>query len=386
MDGATSPPAAPSGTIRSADATRGPTVRRASPRIDQWRRTWYLLRRNPLGLVGLGIILFLVVFALVAATLPLPWNNMVKYCGGGSPGIDCTWVCTYSSGPPPSPNCYQVSSSTPLYIPPTLSLSSGPGPLPLGSMAPVPSSPPFFFNTWQGILRGADWSMIISVSIVVAGAMIGLVVGAISGFYGGGVDETIMRLVDIFLSIPQLLFVIVTVTVLTTFSIPGLSKLQSTILLLCLAFIVVWWPFYARIVRGQVLVVREQKYVEAARASGAKRGRIIFRHIIPNSMYPVFIQMSLDVGSIPLLVGALSFLGFNLFGVVPPQQIFPEWGNLSAASVYQFQNVLSTCIVGTCTIPWWQFLFPGLMLFLFAISVNLFADGLRDALDPRLRR
>ncbi|EQD47379.1 binding-protein-dependent transport system inner membrane component [mine drainage metagenome] len=194
-----------------------------------------------------------------------------------------------------------------------------------------------------------------------------------------------MRITDIFLSIPYLLFIIVVLTVFSQLTIPGLAALNARILLMILAFIIVWWPTYARIVRGQVLVVREQKYVEAARASGAGRGRLLLRHILPNSMYPVFIQMSLDVGTVPILIGSLSFLGFNLFGI-PFTQVFPEWGSLAAYSIQNFTGILGSCAVGTCIVPWWQIFFPGIMLFLFAISVNFFADGLRDALDPRLRR
>jgi len=346
-------------------------------------RTWYFLRRNTLALIGLGILLFLILLAVYASTLPLPWNEMAPYCSYVGPG--CTYVCVYYTDHAPGPNCYQVNQNFPSFIPPTLSIGTGvTGPLPLGSLAQTPVSPQFY-NTLQGIERGADWSLLIAFSIVVAGALIGLVVGAIAGFWGGAVDETLMRLVDIFLSIPQILFVIITVSVFTTFTIPGLSILDSRVLLLILAFIIVWWPFYARIVRGQVLVVREQKYVEAARASGAGKGRIVARHVIPNSVYPVFIQMSLDVGTVPLLVGALAFLGFNLFGL-STSQVFPEWGSLSAFSVNQFDAVFNACTVGACVLPWWQILFPGLMLFLFAISVNFFSDGLRDALDPRLRR
>ncbi len=362
----------------------GSTRRAFAAFVSQNQRTWYLLRRNTLGLVGLGIILALVIMAVYAATLPLPWNEVNVYCHVQNiPG--CTYVCTYTPPTPQTPTCYPVNAEFTSFIGPTLSLTAGAGALPLGSMSYTPTYPQFF-NVEQGILRGADWSLIISVSIVAAGALIGLLVGVVAGFFGGSVDEALMRLVDIFLSIPQILFVIVTAAVFSNFSVPGLTSLDSHVLLLCLAFIVVWWPFYARIVRGQVLVVREQKYIEAARASGASKGRMIVKHIVPNSTYPVFIQMSLDVGTIPLLVGALSFLGFHLFGIDSLSQVFPEWGSLAAYSVGDFASVFSACELGTCIIPWWQIFFPGLMLFLFAIGVNFFADGLRDALDPRLRR
>jgi len=296
-------------------------------------------------------------------------------------------VCTYPTGSPvPGPGCYQTPPANPSDIAPTLNLAHfSMGPLPLGSLTLTPSTSSGFYNVYQGLLRGSDWSLVISTSIVGGGALVGLVVGAVSGFYGGAVDEALMRLVDIFLSIPQILFVIVVIAVITqtTTSVLGLGAGGSRVFLLIMAFLVTWWPFYARVVRGQVLVVREQKYVESARAAGASRGRIIRRHIIPNSVYPVFIQMSLDVGTIPLLIGVLIYLGFPIF----PTPYFPEWGALSANSVVSLQAFLNTCTETTgCIVPWWQIFFPGLVVFMFAISVNFFSDGLRDALDPRLRR
>jgi peptide/nickel transport system permease protein len=303
-------------------------------------------------------------------------------------------VCTYPAGSSsPGPGCYQTPAQDPSVIAPTFGLSPiASGPLPLGSLTLDPSHP-YFYDTWQGILRGSDWSLMISVTIVGSGALAGLLIGAIAGEFGGVVDEVLMRLVDIFLSVPQILLVIVVVATVTL-SYPrvfGLPPLDSRILLLIFAFAVTWWPFYARIVRGQVLVVREQKYVEAARASGAGRGRIILRHVIPNSVFPVLVQMSLDVGTIPLFIGTLVFLGFGIF----PTPYFPEWGALSALSVGSgantVQSLLTNCQLaaeglGACVIPWWQLLFPGLTLFFYALSVNFLSDGLRDALDPRLRR
>lgn len=375
---ATAPPPPPPPPVARQGGSR-----KWAARIDQWKRTWYLLRRNTLALVGLGILLALIAMAVYALTLPLPWNRMNSFSEiQGIPGF--TYVCTYYSGPPPGPGCYSVSFEFQAFIPPTLTLSSV-GPLPLGSLAQEPSSTYNFYSVYQGLLRGADWSLFIAATVVISGAMIGLLVGGVAGFFGGWIDETLMRLVDIFLSIPTTLFLIVVLTVFSTFTLPGLAPLESRVILMILAFIVVWWPFYSRLVRSQVLVVREQKYVEAARASGAGRARLLLRHILPNSMYPIFIQMSLDVGTVPLLVGALAFLGFNLFGL-PFSQVFPEWGSISAFSVQNFAGVISSCSIGTCVVPWWQIFFPGLMLFLFAISVNFFADGLRDALDPRLRR
>src|SRR5208283_481851 len=325
--------------------------RRPNPRIAQMKRTWYFLRRNTLAMVGIVILVIFILIAIYALFQPIPWTQLQQECASSGlypPVNGC--LCTYSSGTvSPGPNCYQTPSGYPSDIAPTIDFSHGTlGPLPLGSITTAPSNPTFY-NIYAGLLRGSDWSLGVSVAIVGTGALIGLLVGAISGFFGGWVDEALMRIVDIFLSIPQILFVIIVIA---------------------------------------VLVAREQKYVEAAKASGAGGGRLVLRHIIPNSVYPIFVQMSLDVGTIPLLLGTLVYLGFPVF----PTIYFPEWGSMAALSVYSgagastFTDALLTCQFGTCVIPWWQFLFPGLMLFLYAISVNFLADGLRDALDPRLRR
>jgi peptide/nickel transport system permease protein len=364
--------------------------RRPSPRVAQWKRTWYFLRRNNLALFGIAVLIIIAGIAIYALFTPIPWTGLVQECSSqGTYPAPAGCVCTYSAGTTdPGPGCYQtpVSSSGtyPSVIPPTLfnPASHGTaGPLPIGSLTVNPNNP-FFYNMWNGLLRGSDWSLGISVGIVITGALLGLLVGAISGYYGGWVDEGLMRIVDIFLSIPQLLFVIIVVAVLV--QIPTFQGFTTRIELLILGFVIVWWPFYARIVRSQVLVVREQKYIEAARASGANNTRIVIRHVVPNSVYPVFIQMSLDVGTIPLLLGTLVYLNVPIF----PTPYFPEWGAMTALSVTGNTLIDSflTCQFGACIIPWWQFLFPGLALFMYAISVNFLADGLRDALDPRLRR
>ena len=378
-------------TEEGTDKTAG-RGRRPNPHVAQFLRTFYYLRRNGLAMFGLGVIILLVCIALYALTLPIPDDSLAFYCAtNNQPScVPGTQICTYPQGvAAPGPNCYQTPvaggvSFFPSIIAPTFDLShfSG-GPLPLGSLTTNPSGNAFF-NLYDGLLRGSDWSLIISLSIVLTGAFIGAIVGAVAGTFGGIIDEVLMRFVDIFLSIPAILFVIVIIAVLEL--LPAFGSFDARIGLLVIGFVLVWWPFYARIVRGQVLVVREQKYVEAARACGAGRGRIILRHILPNSVYPVFIQVSLDVGTIPLFVGTLVFLGFAVIPTSVGSGIFPEWGSITATSVIPLISLLTTCQFGTCIIPWWQFFFPGLALFMFAISVNFFSDGLRDALDPRLRR
>ena len=391
--------------------------RRPSPRVAQMKRTWFFLRRNSLALVGLAVLVLIAGVAIYSLFQPYDWYIMPQYCstdfGGANTGTNASgtggdfnnnslsgcarYVCTYEQQPPDN---YQYLCGGHWYrlpqvngivfpgaVPPTDSFQTfQSGPMPLGGLAQDVGVNQPIFNLYDGMLRGSDWSLMFSVSIVGIGALLGLMVGAIAGLWGGVIDEVLMRLVDIFLSIPVILFVIVVITVLLQVAKfdPALQGSSTELALLVVGFAATWWPFYARIVRGQVLVVREQKYVEAARASGASRGRILTKHVIPNSLYPVFIQFSLDVGTIPLLIGGLVYLGFNIF----PNNttFFPEWGAISALGITNIESYLQQCTLGGCFVPWWQIFFPGIVLFSYAISVNLLSDGLRDALDPRLRR
>ncbi|HEV8049511.1 MAG TPA: ABC transporter permease [Thermoplasmata archaeon] len=377
-------------------ATPAPRGRRPSPRIAQLKRTWYFLSRNTLALIGLGILIFFIGVALsqlVPSAHPLPRDSLQQFCGtytglgGGNftqlSSGECTVVCTYASNqPPPSPNCYAVDQFNPANVPPTFNIAHlAGGPLPLGSLT-ISSNGNLFYSIYDGFIVGAQWSLFIAVTIVVSGALIGLALGAVAGYLGGLVDELIMRITDIFLSIPGLLLVLVILAAIGhTF-----STLEGRVGLLVGAFVITWWPSYTRVVRGQVLVTREQKYVEASRASGAKTGRIIVHHIVPNSVYPVLVQLSLDVGAIPLLIGGITFLGYQIF----PTVYFPEWGTMSALAINILPSALTACQISSgaapCMFPWWQLLFPGLIVFLFAISVNFLSDGMRDAFDPRLRR
>jgi len=370
------------------------TRRRPNPRLDQFKRTWYFFRRNTLAMVGLGILVFFVAAFVYGLVFQGPTTQLNLYCATDGAPSQSTCpagnisVCTYPQGTTsPGANCYQtpVIDGIPYnnFIPPTMTTTTL-GPLPFGALIQSGQvGTPYFYNLYAGLVKGTDWSLSISVAIVLTGAISGLLIGVIAGFYGGVVDEVLMRLTDIFLSVPQILLVIVVILAGQEI---GITGFDNRILLMVGAFIATWWPTYARIVRGQVLVVREQKYVEAARASGASGGRIVRKHVMPNSVYPVFVQMSLDVGTVPLLIAAIVYIGFPIF----PNVLWPEWGSIAAESTLTLPDILQECAIlgsgSACPFPWWQLLFPGMALFLFAISVNFVADGLRDALDPRLRR
>jgi peptide/nickel transport system permease protein len=197
----------------------------------------------------------------------------------------------------------------------------------------------------------------IALEVVLSAVAIGIVFGATASYAGGIVDEAILRITDIFLAVPGILLAIVFMVVF-----------GRTIPVLTGAVVLIWWPTYVRLVRSQVLSEKERPYVEALRSIGAGRLRILFRHVVPNSIYPLLVQATLDIGSVILTVSALTFIGLS------PSPLLPELGNLaSLGSQYFF------------TAPW-LIIFPGLTILLISLGFNLLGDGLRDILDPRLRR
>ncbi len=206
------------------------------------------------------------------------------------------------------------------------------------------------------IIYGARISMLVGVVSVSISLVIGTISGAIAGFYRGWVDILIMRVMDILLAIPSILLAIVIVAFLG-------PSLQNAMI----AIGVVSIPRYARIVRGSVLEEYSKDYVQAARALGASDTRLIFLHILPNCLAPLIVQTTLGFASAILEAAALSFLGL---GAQPPT---PEWGAMLAGGRALILRA------------WWVVTFPGIMILLAVLGFNLLGDGLRDALDPRLR-
>lgn len=206
------------------------------------------------------------------------------------------------------------------------------------------------------ILYGGRLSLLIGVLAVAVGLAVGVPLGAISGFQGGCTDLVVQRLADILLSFPSFLLALSLVAIL------GVG-LQNVIVSVGISAV----PSFIRLVRGSVLSIREQVYVEAARALGQRRLLILFRHVLPNAMAPVIVQSTLSLGFAILVAAGLGFLGL---GVQPPT---PEWGTmLGEGRQYIFRAPSLTT-------------FPGLAIFLAVLGFNLFGDGLRDALDPRMR-
>ncbi len=214
-------------------------------------------------------------------------------------------------------------------------------------------------DLWQMILLSLPLDLQIAFAVVLVAFAIGVSLGALAAYAGGVVDEVVLRITDVFFAFPVLSFAIVLVTVLS-----------HSIVYLTLAVAVIWWPTYVRLARSQILSEKERPYAEALRAMGASRIRIVFRHLLPNSIYPLLVQATLDIGGVILTFAALMFLGFG------PSPLLPELGNLVNDGIRN---------VGIQTAPW-IVLFPGLTILLVALGFNLLGDGLRDILDPRLRR
>jgi peptide/nickel transport system permease protein len=205
-----------------------------------------------------------------------------------------------------------------------------------------------------GVIWGARTSLRLSLIVVSLTVVVGVVIGSLAGFVGGKVDEVLMRIVDVFLSIPELIFALAIAAVLG----PSFRNI-------ILALAVVFWVKYARIMRAQIIHVKENDYVDAARVIGDSGWRIYLRDVLPNSITPVMVQATLDMGHIVLVGATLSFIGLAEAGLA-------EWGVL-----------VSEGQAGISAGRWWASTFPGLMVFLWALAFNLVGDGLRDVLDPR---
>jgi len=238
-------------------------------------------------------------------------------------------------------------------------------------MQPNSPTPGHLFGTtslqvdlFYGCVWGTRFAFQLGLEVIVTTLTVGLVLGMLAGYYGGFIDEVIMRFTDIILAFPGLILAMVFVAVLSR---SGWSTLNAAIL----SIILIGWPGYTRLIRGEVLRVRGEDYVEAARASGASDIRIMTRHILPNSIYSVIIVASLDFGSIVLTAAALSFLGLGS----PPG--YADWGRLIFDGVPY---------AGSGFAYWWTFIYPGIFIVLFTLGWNLLGDALRDVLDPLSRR
>jgi len=311
---------------------------------------WYRILRgvltNPLSVIGLLLITMFVIVGLFAGAIAPPLNPADPYTiprdGFGStpkpPGS--LWTLRQ----PPLPFWWQPVMHSTQWVH-LMGTASGQ------------------WDIFYGVIWGARTALKVGVIIEGIALITGILVGSLSAFYGGWFDEILMRITDIFLAFPFILAALTLSAVLT----PVLGK---GIWPASIALIAFGWMSYARVIRGDILAVRERDFVTAARVIGAKDGRILFRHIIPNAIYPTLILGSLDIGVIVISFAALSFLGIGT------EVGYADWGQLISFA----QNWIPT--LGTY---WYIVVFPGVALILFVLGWNLVGDALRDIMDPRMR-
>ncbi len=245
--------------------------------------------------------------------------------------------------------------------------------IPRDGFSPIPQPPSeeHIFGTTQGqydIFYGVVWgtrtAFLIGLSVIGAVLAIGILLGSLAGYFGGIIDEVIMRISDVFLAFPTLILAMAITIALG-------PSIQSVMI----AIVVVSWPVYARLIRGDILAVREEDYVEAARGIGSSNFRIITRHVLPNSIYPALVMASLDIGAIVLTAAALSFLGLGA------PEGYADWGQM-----IQFARNWIVGPPGEPLLYWYTVMIPGLFILLFVLGWNLLGDAFRDILDPRLAK
>jgi peptide/nickel transport system permease protein len=221
------------------------------------------------------------------------------------------------------------------------------------------------YDIYYGVIWGARTAFRVGVLITLATILIGLLVGTTSGYFGGWIDEALMRVVDIFMGFPFLLAAITMAAVLG--SSPRFDRITTGMI----ALIVFGWTTYARLLRGDIQSVKERDYVMAARTLGASHSRIMMRHVIPNSIFPTLVVASMDIGSYVLNFAALSFLGL---GAEPG---YADWGQLISFARNWMPSLFTY---------WYIIVYPGIAILLFVLGWNLIGDAFRDILDPKLAR
>lgn len=281
------------------------------PHRTAWQSFARTMARRPLALAGLGVVLAWLLLGLLAPLLPLADPDAQNLAQRLKPPSGEHWLGTDDLGR----------------------------------------------DIFSRIIWGARVSVPAGVAVILATGLVGCVLGALAGYLGGAVDAVIMRAADAILSFPS---IILAMTITAVRGGPGLGNA-----LIAVGFVL--WPEYARLMRGQVLSLRESEFVTAANAIGADRNRVLFRHILPSTDAPIIVKATLDVGAAIVLTAGLSFIGL---GAVPPTA---EWGAMIKQGADKGLQY------------WWYALVPGVAIMSVVMGLNFFGDGLRDALDPRRR-
>jgi peptide/nickel transport system permease protein len=269
--------------------------------------------RNKAGIVGLGVFLVVVLMAVFAPEIAPNDPNTVHLV-----------------------NSYLAPGENPQY--------------PLGTDA-------LGRCLYSRLLYGAERSLLVGIVAVGVGGVFGTIYGAISAFYAGILDIFLMRIVDVFLALPFIPIVVILVTLYP----------EGGLIMIGLAIAFINWTGYARLIRSEILSLRERQFTEAARGLGASNFRIIWRHMLPNAIAPVIVAATFGMAAAILTEAGVAFLGFG-------NPVIPSWGRICAEG----RDVMRTA--------WWITVLPGIMIFIAVLGFNLLGDGLRDSLDPRLKR
>ncbi len=301
----------------------------------EFKRVISKILQNPSAVLGFVLLAFFIVVATLAPVIAKPLNPMMPDENGNPTKLD-------------NP-----------YIMPIISWSS----------EPVPPSAEHPFGMIQGrdIFYGVVWgtrtAFYIGLTVTILSTIFGIIIGAIAGYYGGWIDEVLMRITDVFMSVPFLLSAMVLTTILGN----GLDKVM-------IAMTVFGWMGAARLIRANILQVKEEQFVLAAKALGVKDFFIIWRHILPNTIFPVLIQASMRMGSLVITAAGLSFLGLGApLG-------YADWG-----SMLNFTRNWILGTSGSAFTYWYAVFYPGMAMVLFVLAWNLVGDALRDVFDPRLK-
>jgi peptide/nickel transport system permease protein len=328
-----------------------------APRVrqDSWwdSRIARRFRRNTLAVIGLVIVVAFALMALFAPLIAPPEQACLRDLGGSES------ASVYNIA---GPTFWRAMFRPPetCFIMPRLSFSPIPTPPGQGGRVLGTSNG---YDTRYGLVWGARTAFYLGALVIISTLVIGLFIGSIAGYFGGWIDNIFMRFTDIVFAFPGLVLTIVLIAIFG-------QSLNNIVL----SLVLVSWVTYARLVRAEILRIRQLEFVEGARALGARDAWIIFRHVLPNALTPLTVQVTLDMGSIVLAAAALSFLGLGTpLG-------YSDWGQLI--------NFARGFLQGSPSNPleyWYVSFYPGLVLILWGLSWNLLGDAVRDALDPRSR-
>ena len=302
--------------------------------------------KTPAAIIGFSLIAFFILIAILAPVLapPLSPTDPYKIPRDGFKADPQPMGSPWNRNVPPLPVWWESVMGTDQWVH-LFGTSQGQ------------------YDVYYGVIWGVRTAFKTGMIVVISTFLIGIVVGSVSAYYGGTVDNIIMRIVDVFLTLPFILAALIMAAVLT-------PKIGRSLVPSILALITFGWMGYARIIRGDILSTKERDYVMAARVIGVKDSRILFRHILPNAIFPTLVLASLAIGDVVLSFAALSFLGIGT------EIGYADWG--------QVLSFARNWII-SLNQYWYIVVWPGLTLVLFVMGWNLLGDALRDVLDPRMR-